>query len=92
MNIAYDRNAINQLEIRFADDCSFDEVKDLLKKYWAPKQTDQYGTYDQGWVDFTIQQQTIALHWDVFAGLCLISREPTGEALLRRTGSCLEEI
>lgn len=89
VNITYARNATNQLEIRFGDDSSFDAIKRLLEKDWSAKQIDHIGSFDQGWMDFCLDQQIITLHWDVFAGLCLISSEPEGEAVLCRIGNYL---
>lgn len=89
MKIIYDTNASSDLVIRFADEVSFDDIKKLLVRDWSAKPIEQLGTYDQGWLALSIEQGTITLHWDSFAGLCLISRDKTGEKALKRIGDYL---
>lgn len=90
MRLTYDTNASGDLTIRFEDTVSFDRVKELLVNLWSAKPVEQLGTYDQGWLDLRIDQETITLHWDAFTGLSLTSRDIRGDEILKRIGEYLK--
>ncbi len=92
MNLNYSRTASGQLEIRFEDTSLFPYVKDVLLKDWGAREIERLETVDQVWLDLSVKNTALTLHWDEMAGLCLIANDHVGELILQKIGDYLSSI
>jgi hypothetical protein len=89
MNFCYSRRPNKKLEIEFENEELFDQIRSVLANEMGATEGRLLESLDQIYLDFSLGNAQLRLHWDNYCGLVLIAVDSASEESLRKFGELL---